>query len=157
MFSLIITAAGSGSRMGLGYNKMLYKHNDEYLFNITLSKFINMDCFAEIFLVVSQQDHDFIKENLLNNSNIKIVLGGETRQESISNATKMCSQKYVMIHDGARCFIKETYILSLIDSIKEYQIGASLAIAETDSVRKVINNEVVELLNREEVYKMQTL
>lgn len=156
MFSLIITSAGSGSRMNLGYNKMLYQVDGKYLFNITISKFLQLPDIAQILLVVSEKDYEIINANVVNDPRIQIVIGGETRQDSIINATKYATSEYVMIHDGARCFIDPQNVLDLMSEIKQNKVAASLAIGEVDSVRKVIDGEVVELLDRDLIYKMQT-
>ncbi len=91
MFSLIITSAGTGTRMNLGYNKMLYQVSGKYLFNITISKFLKLPNISEIFLVVSENDYQIMKNNVVNDPRIKLVIGGNTRQDSIINATKQAS------------------------------------------------------------------
>ncbi len=156
MYSLILTSAGSGKRMGLDYNKMLYKHNDQYIFNYALKPFLEFDEISEIFIVVSEQDFEFISNNLIRDPRIKVILGGAERQDSIYNATKLVTNSHVLIHDGARCFINSSIIRNLINELNRGVDNVAVGIKNTDSVREVINGFVVELLDRDLVYKMQT-
>ena len=41
---------------------------------------------------------------------VKIVIGGNTRQESVYNGLVACDNEYVMIHDAARPFISQRII-----------------------------------------------
>ena len=52
MYSAVILAAGSGTRLGLGYNKLLYKLDEETIIEKTVSVFEkDIDC-KEIILVI---------------------------------------------------------------------------------------------------------
>ncbi len=156
MFSLIITCAGNATRMNLGYNKMLYKYNDEYLFNKTLKPFLEFKEFRKIIITVNINDYDFFKENILNDSRIKIVIGSNTRQSSIGEGLKYIDSEYILVHDGARCFISKQEIKNILNTCKNNQVSCALGVKTKDSLRKVIDNKVVDVLNREEIYAMQT-
>jgi hypothetical protein len=70
-----------------------------------LEKF-NQVGFDEYILVVSENDYDIVTEYIENTSyNVKIVLGGQSRCESVRNAIKHASGDYVFIHDAARPLI----------------------------------------------------
>ena len=103
--SLILLMAGNGSRCGLEINKVLYRINQVPLFIYSLEKF-NQVGFDEYILVVSENDYDIVTEYIENTSyNVKIVLGGQSRCESVRNAIKHVSGDYVFIHDAARPLI----------------------------------------------------
>lgn len=112
MYSLIIVAAGSGSRCGLGYNKLLYKINGKTLIEYTVSKF---SC-DDITLVVSNEDEEIMKSLF---PDYNVVIGGNTRQQSVMNGMLHAKYQNVLIHDGARIYIDNVVVnnvLACLDS-----------------------------------------
>ncbi len=144
MYSLIVLAAGSGSRCNLGYNKLLYKINGKMLIEYTLEKFKDY----EIVLTVSENDFAVFKSKF---PNYKIVIGGATRQESVHNAIKECEHENVLIHDGARIFIDEQTIKNVAE-----KITCSDAVVPCVRVKDSIKNSSGENIDRSELYIAQT-
>ena len=105
---LLIPAAGMGRRMGSDRNKLLLKLLEKPLLAWTLlaaeqSKTIK-------WIGIMGQPTDFADfEDLLIYSNltksVKLIVGGETRQESVYNGLQALpgNAERVLIHDGARC------------------------------------------------------
>ena len=161
MYSVVILAAGSGSRMKLGYNKMIHKINDKLIINMTLDKFINNDLISEIIVTVSLENLEYIKKNIVKSDKIKIVLGGCERQDSVYEAIKYLKSnsinEYVLVHDGARCNISNELIDKCIDEIKNTKLsGYGVGVKEKNSIREVENGYVSKILNRDKLYSMQT-
>jgi len=75
MYSVIITSSGSGSRMGLGYNKNLFEVNGEMIIEKTINKFINCDAINEIILTTTSEEL-LILNKKIDNPKIKFVIGG---------------------------------------------------------------------------------
>ncbi len=146
MVSIIILAAGNGSRMELGYNKMLYKLDGLEIYKRTLAKFKK---FKKIILVVNESDIDKIEVD----SHIKIVVGGKTRGESVYNALKHVDSKYVLIHDGARCFVSEELVDKCISQLEFCDcLGVGVKVKNTI---KYLDNGIV-TLDRDKLIEMQT-
>ncbi len=102
MFSAIILGGGSGERMGLGYNKVLYKFKGVTVIEYAAKKFIEDHDFTEVLIVMNRDDYDQAKL-LFNNPKVRVIKGGNTRQESVYiGLSELKESKYVMIHDGAR-------------------------------------------------------
>lgn len=103
-YSALICAAGSGTRMKLGYNKVYAKLNDgQMIIDKTINVFLNdIDC--EEIIVVSDPDVFLEMHNGVINQRITLVQGGSTRQESVYHGLVKVKNSYVMIHDGARPF-----------------------------------------------------
>ena len=55
MYSAMVLAAGIGSRMGLGYNKMLYEIKGAPVVIHTIKKFLNDATCGQIVLVVNEK------------------------------------------------------------------------------------------------------
>ena len=113
-YSALICAAGSGTRMKLGYNKVYAKLNDgQMIIDKTINVFLNdIDC--EEIIVVSDPDVFLEMHNGVIDQRITLVQGGSTRQESVYHGLVKVKNSYVMIHDGARPFLNQ----DLLDSIK---------------------------------------
>ncbi|MGL5021355.1 MAG: 2-C-methyl-D-erythritol 4-phosphate cytidylyltransferase [Mycoplasmatales bacterium] len=161
MYSVVILAAGSGSRMNLGYNKMIHKINDKIIINITLEKFINNDLINEIIVTVNFENFEYIKENIVKNDKIRIIQGGCERQDSVYEAIKYLksnsTNEYVLVHDGARCNISNELIAKCIGEIKNVKLdGYGVGVKEKNSIREVENGYVSKILNRDKLYSMQT-
>ena len=54
MYSAIVLAAGIGSRMGLGYNKMLHQIKGQPVVVHTIKKFLNDVTCGQVVLVVNE-------------------------------------------------------------------------------------------------------
>lgn len=156
MYSVIIPAAGSGSRANLGYNKMLHQFNDEYLFNLTLKVFLKDPEFTEIFLVINEKDEAIIKKKLVVDSRIKLVFGGATRQKSVQNAVLKVTNEIVFIHDGARPFVTSVELKKLKEMIQNERVNCALAEPVINTIHQVENGFVKCTLKRDELFSFQT-
>jgi|SRR5690554_2967461 len=158
-YTTILLAAGSGSRMALGYNKMLLKIENNPLITLSLSKFNDDSNCTELIIVVNEKEQERIKillqKHKLITKKIKIVKGSYERQYSVYNGLKHATNEIVLIHDGARPFITKTLINNLIEEAKNY--GCSIpGVKVKDTIKKVANNFVKETISRENLYVIQT-
>lgn len=153
MYSVIIVAAGKGSRLNLGYNKVFYEINHKTVLEYSVDYFVKDPDFSEIIIVTSEKDLNHMK-NLLTGKNIKITLGGITRQESVYNGLKKVTNKYVMIHDGARPFIDKTDIENLKLAVRDS--ACVLAKKLKESIAKHSFNKLNSYVNRDNYVLLQT-
>lgn len=96
-YDVLILAAGKGSRLDLGYNKLLYKIDDKHLLEYSYQVFLDDPDCQQIIIV--SDDLGNIKTN---HFKIIVVPGGETRQESSYKGLQYALSEHVLIHDGAR-------------------------------------------------------
>lgn len=152
MNSLVLLAAGSGSRLNLGYNKMLFEVNGQTILEITLKKFKESKLFDEIIVVVKKEELAIWESKNL--ENITLVIGGDTRQSSVYNGVSQATNDFVWVHDGARCNIT----IDLINRLSQAIItpGVVAAVKAKDSLRLVKNGRIDSILDRDFVYLMQT-
>lgn len=156
-YSALICAAGSGTRMKLGYNKVYAKLNDgQMIIDKTINVFLNdIDC--EEIIVVSDRDPDVFLEmhNGVIDQRITLVQGGSTRQESVYHGLVKVKNSYVMIHDGARPFLNQ----DLLDSIKNTlttEDACLLMVPCKDTIKKVIDGYVETTYDRSTLMAAQT-
>lgn len=102
MYQAVVVGGGSGQRMNLGYNKILYKIKGKTIIEYASEKFINDPDFSEVVIVINREDYDQVKL-LFDNPKVKVVKGGETRQDSVFiGLNSLIKDNNVFIHDGAR-------------------------------------------------------
>jgi 2-C-methyl-D-erythritol 4-phosphate cytidylyltransferase len=153
MLSAIILAAGKGSRLNLGYNKIFYEIKNKAIIEYSVDYFLNDDAFSEVIVVVNEKDRQRIKE-IFKGKDIKIVLGGITRQESVHNALKKTKGKYVLIHDGARPYIDKKDIENVKTTV--IQNACVLATSIKDSLAQVKFKKIHKYINRNDFVALQT-
>lgn len=164
MNSAIVLAAGNGTRTKLNYNKVLYKIKNQTLLEIIIEKFINVDIFDEIIIVCSKKDIQeitklfqigkFLKKSM----NIKIIIGGDTRQKSVWEGVKESKNEILYIHDGARPFVSCEKILEIEKKILKFpKINCfTLAIDVVDTIAIKKDNLMEKTLKREVLCAIQT-
>ena len=125
MTTAIIPSAGKGIRIGGNVSKQYLFIGGQPILARTLSAFDSCGGIDQILLVVSRKESDFCKSRILEplglQKTVKVVLGGETRQESVYNGLLSVDNKegIVVIHDGVRPFIEQDRITAVIRGAKE--------------------------------------
>lgn len=153
-YSAIILAAGSGLRTGLNTNKILIMINGQRVIDYSLKFFQNDPNCGEVILVVSKRDFSNFTEEF-KKTDIKVILGGVHRQDSVYNALKIAVYEYVLIHDGARPFILKDNIDQIFDRLTEYP-SITLGVKVKSTVQEILGNRVVRTLDRNNLILTQT-
>lgn len=159
MYAAIVLSAGIGSRMGLGYNKMLYEIKGQPIVIHTLMKFLKDDNCGQLILVVNKAELNAMKDLLvqanLKDSRIQIVEGGSERQYSVYNGLQKVTEEVVLVHDGARPFVTQR----MIDECYHQALSGHssiVAVPVKDTIKRVVNHQVVETPDRSQMYAIQT-
>jgi len=148
--------------MNANINKLYMYIDNIPILARTIKAFHDCCVIDEIILVVNQDDIIYCKHNIADYYNFKkvrkIVAGGKTRQESVFKGLSETDSKcgIVLIHDGARPFIRERAIMESIDAAND--IGAScVAVPVKDTVKSSDSKSFVqETLDRENLWSVQT-
>ena len=151
MRALILVAAGKGERMGLGYNKIKATLDAKPMWIHSLEPFMRSN-FDEFIVVINKEDEATMKS--LAPANVKFVLGGNTRQESVYNGIKQTRAKYVYIHDDARPMLKETAIMLLQEALETHK-AASLAVPVVDTLVR-FSKQSIDVVDRNSLFHIQT-
>lgn len=159
--SVVIPAAGSGSRMKAHCNKQFLELAGKPVIAHTLLAFDRCIYVDELIVVVKKEELESFEQlvaSLHLSKPYGFALGGETRQASVWNGIKACRQtaEFIAVHDGARPFIsgptldrvfKDAYTLKSIIT----------AVPSKDTVKRVDSDGVViETLKRSELWNVQT-
>ncbi|WP_457644727.1 2-C-methyl-D-erythritol 4-phosphate cytidylyltransferase [Persephonella sp.] len=149
----VLLAAGKGRR--IGEKKQFIKLKGEPVFQYSLNTINKVDLISEIVLVLPEEDIDRVK--IFSFKNVIKVPGGRERQESVYNALRSIeSTDIVVIHDSARPFATERMFIDGIKNVKSGWDGSITALKARDTVKRVRDKKVVQTLNREELYIVQT-
>lgn len=154
----IITAGGSGSRMGSPIPKQFLLLNQKPLLWYTISAFL--EAFRDISIIlVLPQDYMTAGAELVNELQITnqttLVVGGSTRYHSVQNGIQQIkNHSVVFVHDGVRCLVTPNLIKRCFEQTIE-KGSAIPAVTCTDSVR-ILNNDSHKAINRDQVKIIQT-
>ena len=158
-YEVVLPAAGSGKRMGAGQNKLFLELLGKPILVHTLEVFQQDPLCTGIWLAVKPEERDFIKGLLIQYGLTKVKGlpdGGAERQHSVHSCIKEMEQvEIVLIHDAARPFITQEIIAKLVVSANEN--GAAVAgVRAKDTMKKVHNGIIIETIDRESLWIIQT-
>ena len=156
----IITAAGSGSRMGLETNKVLLPFKNKTVIETAVQSFVNTNQFQKIIITHSPEDLEQLQSVLKDvDCPIEFVEGGSTRQQSVFNGLKQLIQdnpETVLIHDAARPNASEQLLIAVLE--KAENTGSAAPVIPSVNAMKKIDSygRIIDHLNREQTVSAQT-
>jgi 2-C-methyl-D-erythritol 4-phosphate cytidylyltransferase len=162
MIWAVIVAGGSGSRMQSPVKKQYLQLAGQPLLSHTLMAFDRLADLDRITLVVPKDDLQQCRRTILGplslQHDIRLVAGGQRRQESVLNGLNSIDgdDGIVMIHDAVRPFVRPALIKRCLTGVRT--TGACIpAIPATDTLKKVDANAViVATLERQTIRLAQT-
>lgn len=161
-YYVVIPAAGQGKRMNAGMNKQFIKLNNIPVIIHTLRVFSDDEDCKGIVLAVNEHEVNFFIELIREyhiKKVIKIVNGGKERQNSVYNGLKALQDQdkdaIVLVHDGARPFIKKSTIHELVNCASIFE-GAIVAVPVKDTIKSVRNHIVEKTVERSSLWSVQT-
>ncbi|MCM3710499.1 2-C-methyl-D-erythritol 4-phosphate cytidylyltransferase [Sporosarcina luteola] len=158
-YTVMLPAAGSGRRMGAGFNKLFLEMAGKPILIHTLDVFEqDPDC-AGMILSVKGEEKSQISEMLERFGITKVVAlveGGAERQQSVAACIDAHREGgVVLVHDAARPFINRDVIRELVDVAQEH--GAAIAGVQVKDTMKVAPGGIVEeTVDRSKLWAIQT-
>lgn len=154
MYSVIVLCAGRGTRTGLEYNKMLFQMNGKTVYEMTMECFLSDERCKQVIAVVQPHEENQFK-SLMKDERIEFVYGGKERQDSVYAGIQKAKYDYVLIHDGARPYVKNKHIDLLLECLKDHK-ACLLMVPCKDTVKEVKDGKIVKTLRRETLMQAQT-
>ena len=161
MVSSIIVAAGRGTRMGPGVDKLFLEVNGRPVVAHTWRKFDQSTCIDEVIIVIRdgmQSAFEELATEGLFMKPFRFVLGGIERQDSVWNGLEALSARsdVVAIHDGARPCTHDAVIEATVKAARE--VGAAVAAqAVTDTIKESGDGKWIErTVDRSRLWAVQT-
>ncbi len=153
MVSVILCAAGSGTRANLPENKIFREVCGLSLLAHVLSAFAP---FAEEIVVACRaEDEAHVIPLLAPFPQAVAVRGGATRAESVQRALAAVRGEIVLVHDAARPFVPAKVIEDCIESVKRFGSGVA-ALPVTDTTACVIDGKIDRIPPRTTLFALQT-
>lgn len=121
--SIIILAGGNGERFGASMPKQFMSLNGKAVIQHSIDI---LEPYANELIIVSNREY----------GDYKVVEGGKTRQESVFNGLKACSDEtdYVIIHDAVRPLVSTKSVERIIEALNEGYKSVDTAIPVTDGL-----------------------
>ncbi len=145
---VIIPAAGLGTRMSAAHgapkskSKQFFELQGTPILLHTLRKFAQCEAVAEIVVALRKNESAGFQQQIEAGSfkkPVRIVEGGEHRQNSVANALAVihaADDDIVLVHDAVRPFVDQETILGVIEGVKKH--GAAIAgVPAVDTVKQV--------------------
>ena len=140
--ALVILAAGAGTRVGAGVNKVLLPVTDTTVLGLSLRTALGVDDVRRIVLVVRPGEEEAVAEAVvpvLGSGEVLVVPGGATRHASEWSALRALRPEIedaeidvVAIHDGARPLASPELFSVVIDVARE--IGGAIPVVPMTGV-----------------------
>ncbi len=161
MNSAILVAAGSGTRMGPGVDKLFLEVAGKPVIAHTWQRFNDAGCVDEIIVVVREGMPSAFAELAAQYGLRKphrIVTGGAERQDSVWNglAALSAQSEIVAIQDAARPCTSEALIAATISAARE--TGAAVAAQRvTDTIKESADGKIIaRTVDRSRLWSVQT-
>lgn len=151
----IVLAAGTSERMG-GVDKLMMSIAGMPLVAWTLRSVAAASCVRRIIVVArSERVEELATAPYVRTLEAIVVPGGARRQDSVANGVDAATAPVVLIHDGARPLVTP----GLVDRVaaEAWRKGAAVPIvAVPESMREVVEGEIVRTVDRTGLYRSQT-
>lgn len=158
--SVIICAAGSGSRFGGDRKKPFVDVAGRPAFLRSIDFFADREDVAQVLLAISPEDQELVEVKwgaALSFNGVKICFGGAERFETVANALEKVTDEaeLIAVHDSVRCCLTKEWIDELF--AKAGETGAAmLACPVVATLKKVENGVIVDTVDRTGLYEAQT-
>lgn len=150
----IILMAGTGSRFNHSTPKQFHRLSGKPLYQYTVDAFKHSGLFDEVILVCHPSYVNKVRSEI---SDVTVISGGNTRQESSYLALKACPDaEIVVIHDGARPFVTTQILFENVMAAKRYG-AANTCIPCSDTIVHCTDGaSITHIPNRREYLRGQT-
>jgi 2-C-methyl-D-erythritol 4-phosphate cytidylyltransferase len=158
--TVLIVAAGSGTRMGGPQPKQFHELNGIPLAiypGIAFRKFQPDIELVYMIGIGTAQIWETLLRKFFPDGNWRLAMGGKSRYESVANGVRSVQnpETLVAIHDGARPFLRPEWIEHAFQSAFDNR-NAVLAVPAKDSLRMQTDSGRSEAVDRSQYFYVQT-
>jgi len=159
--TLIIPAAGSGTRMQRERAKPFIELGSQPILAHTIQRFLSLAGLSQILIAAAaeyiQECSDILQEVVGNSISWQCVEGGAERQDSINNALQhVADVDLVLVHDAVRPFVNADLIEACCRQAE--RTGAAIpGIPSKDTLKKIDDDRLVQQTpDRKYMWQVQT-
>ncbi len=147
----VIVAAGKGTRFGK--DKLLVNLNGRPVIRHSVERFVQDERFERVVVVVGENKADVAA--ILDDLDVIMVEGGDTRARSVLNGVNACDCDIIAVHDGARPFVSQQVIDDTLAGLDSYDCTCP-ALAVTDTIKVATDGLVTDTPDRNTLFAVQT-
>lgn len=155
--SVIITAGGTGKRMGTEIPKQFLAIHSKPIILHTIGQFLKYDPDIELVVVLPEEYIHFWEEicqKYLFTKDHKVVIGGAERFHSIQNGLAQTTGDLIAIHDAVRPIVDVAVIADCFDTAKKK--GSAIPVVSISESLRKIEHENSFAVSREDFKLVQT-
>jgi 2-C-methyl-D-erythritol 4-phosphate cytidylyltransferase len=154
--SLIIPAAGRGTRLGSGIPKQLLELHGRSVLAWSLAAFAGL---VDEAVVAIGDDMRITVDEIVAQARlpfpVHLVAGGTTRQRSVHAALQRASGSTILVHDSVRPLVPRVCIQACLTAVAAGG-AAVVAVPCAATVKRTLAGTVVETVPREDLWLAQT-
>ena len=163
--AVILVAAGRGERLGANVPKALALVAGETLLAHSVRAALLAKSLKQLAIAAPESNiEEFaqivreVAESLGSLVPIRLVIGGETRQESISAAIKVCDEEVdsILVHDVARALAPSSLFDRVAEAVAEQQVGIVPILPVVDTMKRIDGDVVAATVDRSQLGTAQT-
>ncbi len=160
--AVVLLAAGRGERLKANQPKAFVELNGKSLLEHSIYRALATNNLRQLIIAVPESHLDQILEleNQLGSHevDIRVVVGGETRQQSVSEALAVLAGGIdtVLVHDSARALTSTDLFNRVADAVFENQVGVIPGLEVADTIKRHRGDLVEETIDRAELIRAQT-
>lgn len=143
----IVPAAGIGFRMNSPIPKQYLKIGSMTILEHTLNKLLTHPKIDKVVVAISAKDDIFKTLAIASHDKISVVIGGETRADSVLAGLNLVDENdWALVHDAARPCVDQNDITRLIETVINLQQGGILATRISDTIKRAYqdNDTIIE-------------
>ncbi len=160
--AVIVVAAGRGERLKASAPKAFVEVNGHTILEHSLAPISALSDLAHV-VIAAPSTHlaeatEIANAVLTTDATLDVVVGGETRQQSIANALAVVGDdvEIVLVHDAARAFASSALFERVADAVRSTSASVIPALEIADTIKRVSGDQVQETVDRSSLRSAQT-
>ena len=136
----IVPAAGVGQRMNINRPKQYIEVAGKYIIEHSIAPLLQCKRVDAVVVALRKKDKYWQRTSISNDPRISVCEGGASRAQSVRNALaqlKADAEDWVVVHDAVRPCLKTDILEEFIKYNLSNPVGVILAVAITDSIKRV--------------------
>lgn len=160
--AVVLLAAGRGERLGADRPKAFVELAGKTLLEHSILNALATKNLSQLIIAVPQsyleQTLEFEKQLSNDLVDIRVVVGGATRQESVAEALSVLAGgiEIVLVHDSARALTSTDLFNRVATAVFENQVGVIPALEVVDTIKRISGDAVRETIDRKNLVRVQT-
>ena len=160
--AVIVVAAGRGERLKASAPKAFVEVNGHTILEHSLAPISVLIDLAQV-VIAAPATHlaeatEIANAVLTTDATLDVVVGGDTRQQSIANALAVVGDEIeiVLVHDAARAFASSALFERVVDAVRSTSASVIPALEIADTIKRVSGDRVEETVDRSALRSAQT-